>query len=316
MVPPHDLVYLCSLFGACSKRTQGAGGNISVKQEGLLWIKASGTRLSAVSKKSGFACCKLDTLHELFERGSECLTSALAYPESEPPSMETFFHLLPYSHIVHIHPTFFCKYLCSKQARTIFSAENFPNSSYIYYIKPGYPLANAIFEYHSNETVIFLENHGIILLGNSVDEIIQLFTDTTYKLEKVVDEKNLASPIAIEHQLYQLTNEFAKPVYPGLTIPSYFDPITPDHFLFLKEAPLITTKDTLEKDLLDCKSMPSVVRVDKHTYTLGKTVEQAQNKEDYLQSYVEIWSDSTYLNQENTAELLSCSKEKLRMNKE
>jgi rhamnose utilization protein RhaD (predicted bifunctional aldolase and dehydrogenase) len=316
MIPPADLVYLCSLFGACSKRTQGAGGNISVKQEGLLWIKSSGTRLSSVSKKKGFASCKLNVLQELFERGNECLTSALAYPESESPSMETFFHLLPYSHIVHIHPTFFCKYLCSKEARTIFRVENFPNSLYIPYIKPGYPLAKAIFDYHTYETLIFLENHGIILLGNSVDEVIQLFTEATHQLEKIVGEKNTASPIAVEHQLYQLTNEFAKPVYPELAIPSVFDPITPDHFLFLKEAPLFTTKDTLEKDLLDCKSMPSVVHIDKHSYTLGKTVEQAQDKEDYLRSYVEIWSDSTYLNQENTADLLNCSKEKLRMNKE
>jgi rhamnose utilization protein RhaD (predicted bifunctional aldolase and dehydrogenase) len=316
MIPPHDLVYLCSLFGACSKRTQGAGGNISVKQNNLLWIKASGIKLSSVSKKSGYACCNIDTLLELFANANENLQSALAYPESESPSMETFFHLLPFSHIVHIHPTFFCKYLCSKESSSIFTTTNFPSSLYIPYTKPGYPLAKKIFDTYTKETIIFLENHGIILLGNSVQNVVELFSHTTEILESIVNEKYTASSLMIEHKLYHLTFEFAKPVYPVLILPNHFDPITPDHVLFLKEAPFFTTKDTLEKDILESKTIPSVIRVDKQIYTLGKTVEQAQNKEDYLQSYVEIWSESTYLQAENINDLLNCSKEKLRMNKE
>ena len=316
MIPPPDFVYLCSLFGACPKRSQGAGGNISVKQDNLLWIKASGVKLSSVSKKSGYACCKIDSLLELFTNANEDLQSALAYPESESPSMETFFHLLPYSHIVHIHPTFFCKYLCSKESSSIFTTTHFPSSLYIPYTKPGYPLAKKIFDTYTNERLLLLENHGIILLGNSVQDVVELFLQVTEVLESIVNEKYTASSIMIEHKLYHLTFEFANPVYSAFTLPKKFDPITPDHFLFLKEAPFFTTKDTLEKDLLQSKTIPAVVCVDTQVYTLGKTVEQAQHKEDYLQSYVEIWSESTSLQQEDTYNLLNCSKEKLRLNKE
>jgi rhamnose utilization protein RhaD (predicted bifunctional aldolase and dehydrogenase) len=317
MIPPEDFLSLCNIFGACSKRSQGAGGNISVKQDTILWIKASGARLSSISKKSGYACCNINLLHDLYVKENENLQTALAYAESEPPSMETFFHLLPCSHIVHIHPSFFCKFLCSNESKSIFTTVNFPSSLYIPYTKPGYLLAKKIFSLYTNESVIFLENHGVIFLANSSESVIKLYIDIVALLESITKCKDSASSLSVEYQLYKLTNEFAKPIYfLNKSLPKLFVPITPDHFLFLKDLPLITTKECLSTDLQKYRVIPSILSIDSQIYALGKTIEQAQSKEEYLQSYIEIYDNSTRLSDTNMSELIECSKEKLRLSKE
>ena len=59
---PTEFVALCNLIG---KRipvwNQGAGGNISLKENGELWIKASGSRLHEVTTSSGVA--RVDLTH-------------------------------------------------------------------------------------------------------------------------------------------------------------------------------------------------------------------------------------------------------------
>lgn len=310
-----DFVYLCHLFGCCTKRSQGGGGNISVKDSNHLYIKASGYRLSSVTPTKGYVICDIEKSFSCFKKNIEDLSSCLVSTSNDKPSMEAFFHLLPSKYIVHIHPTFFCKYLCSNDSRSIFTKEKFPSSLYISYKKPGIELAREIFSEYSNEKVIFLENHGIILLENSMDSIIDLYASLLKELENYVNEKSETSDIQIEQILYTKTEQYAKPIYNlNVDIPSQFIAISPDHFLFLKEKPLFTTKENLILDLNQLQ-IPSIISVDSQTYCLGKTNEQCQNKEEYLRAYFDIENKSRELSNTDKNNLLVCSKEKLRVDK-
>ena len=45
---------MCTMFGANPLLVQGAGGNVSWKEEDTLWVKASGTWLSDASAEDIF----------------------------------------------------------------------------------------------------------------------------------------------------------------------------------------------------------------------------------------------------------------------
>jgi ribulose-5-phosphate 4-epimerase/fuculose-1-phosphate aldolase len=309
----QDFLKLCTLFGACSKRSQGAGGNISVKQANTLWIKASGYRLTAVTKTSGYVKCHIPTLQELYQKNIETFEESIG----GKPSMESFFHLLPKSHIVHIHPTFFCKYLCSIQSKAIFTSNHFPNSLYVPYVKPGLPLAKSIFPHYTNESVIFLENHGIILLSDSVESMIELYETSLATLEQIVGTNANQSSLSVEYKLTQLFNQTVKPIYTLPSLPNFFSPISPDHFLFLQPQPFLTAAKTVEHDCqnwLAENKAPSVVQVDNQVYCLALSYDLCTNKEEYLRSYLEIDSTTTILTLQDQQDLLTCPKENHRLN--
>lgn len=317
----EEFLYLCDLFGSCIGRTQGAGGNISVKWDNKLLVKASGYRLSAVNENEGYVYCNIDRVKSCYDNQEENLESAILEKTQSKPSMESFFHLLPKQYIVHIHSTFFCKYLCKSNTANIFSEENFPRSLFIPYIKPGLKLAQSILPNYSDQSLIFLENHGIILLGNSIEQIVDLYDKTVRHAESIWKEPSTYSSLIVEKKLKDLTKQTVKPVYNlSFSLPSFFLPVTPDHFLFLQDSPLQVKESQLESSLLEWKdkkqTFPSVLQIDSQIYILGKSYIQCQNKEEYLRSYFEIYDHASFLPKENLDELMSCSKETFRIHKE
>jgi hypothetical protein len=104
-----------------------------------------------------------------------------------------------------------------------------------------------------------------------------------------------------------------------MDLPSIFNPITPDHYLFLEDCPLKTKERNLESTLLEWQQklnhFPSVLQVDSQVYILGKSLLQCQNKEEYLRSYFEISTDAQSLVESQIYALSSCSKEQFRLHK-
>lgn len=319
--PEDELTYLCSLFGSCSYRSQGGGGNISVKDKDYLYIKASGFRLCSVNQKTGFVICDSNAVRQCLQKNEENIESTLTIESSLKPSMESFFHLLPKKYVVHLHPTFFCRYLCRENAEVLFSPVNFPHSLYIPYKKPGLPLAKIIFEKYTDEEILFLENHGIILVSDSLQHLLDQYKRTVKRLENLTNELYVGSDIQIEHTINQYTKGLSKPVYwLQESVPTHFYPITADHFLFLQSHLFESSKENLSRSLTEWMSQhqtpPSVCKVENQVYVIGKSYEQCQNKEEYLRSYLDICSGMQSLHlisQSQQMELLGCTKEKLRL---
>ena len=169
---------LIKLSKKISKYCVGMEGNISGKIDDGLLIKASGQRLSELSKSS---LVKFDLdgnqLSNLSKRGS----------------MELGFHtfLLKFDNInfiSHTHPSNTVKILCSKYSSLFSDNRLFPDqviyngekSCLVPYAKPGEELTKIIEEcvnkFIENEgyfpKLILLENHGIIACGKTIDECV------------------------------------------------------------------------------------------------------------------------------------------------
>jgi ribulose-5-phosphate 4-epimerase/fuculose-1-phosphate aldolase len=314
----EELIFLCNLFGSCSKRSQGAGGNISVKDSNNLYIKASGVRLTSVNKDNGYVVCDLSGVLSLYNKNIELLDSTILFGNPQKPSMEIFLHLLPSKYVVHFHPSYICKFLCSNKSEEIFTKKIFPNSLYIPYLKPGILLAKEIHSKWTDESVLFLENHGIVLLSNTLKSIVFIYENIIQTLEKFTQIPNDSSSIVSHYLLTLKSGKYIKPVYSIKKLPTRFIPISPDHFLFLQKESLFTNSSELEKDLLIWNSrfenFPSFINLDNQIYACGNSWEDCLNKEEYLLSYLEIVeSSSRILTTEEQNLLKNCPKEIFRL---
>jgi len=200
---PPDLKKVSAYLAGKNAFIQGPGGNISYKDEnGLLWIKASGFLIEDILQGKGVAVVnQQEALNRLFE-------AADVYPESEynarialsvvpsgeegsRPSMETGFHVALGKNVLHCHSVFANIVLCSTTGRQVienlFSGKPYP-FHFIPYQNPGLNLTNAIKPLSTKEqdvpVVFFLENHGMIVSGENVQEVIKIHQEVNAVLQE------------------------------------------------------------------------------------------------------------------------------------
>jgi rhamnose utilization protein RhaD (predicted bifunctional aldolase and dehydrogenase)/NAD(P)-dependent dehydrogenase (short-subunit alcohol dehydrogenase family) len=189
----HDLVALSRRFGEDPEFARGGGGNSSVKVDGILYVKPSGTSLAALTPESVIAL-DVRPLMELLDgslerpvaRGTDevmrvALGARVGAPDDRRPSVECLFHaLLPERFVLHTHPTTVNAVTCARRGAEI--AEGLFGSSVLWvpYTNPGLPLARAIRNArrsHEERTrtaaprTMLLQNHGLIVAGDSTAEI-------------------------------------------------------------------------------------------------------------------------------------------------
>lgn len=177
---------LSALLGSNPLLTQGAGGNISLKEGERLWIKASGLWLSQAMKKNIFLSLPLPSVLERVKAGIESLSDLVYGETSLLPSIETPIHaILPQKLVVHLHmiDAIIHSILPDGHAHLV---KKLHGLSWIMvpYIKPGLSLSHYLSEQvSSTKTNIFLlQNHGIILTGDSHQHIISLLNEITKRL--------------------------------------------------------------------------------------------------------------------------------------
>ncbi len=196
-----DLVEISRQYGRDEEYVVGGGGNSSFKDERHLFIKPSGTTLADLTE-AGMVKMRRDRLDAIWAREYprdpgererrvlEDLMAAREQGESRRPSVETLLHeLVPGSCVVHTHPALVNGLTCSRLGRRI-ARELFPDDMlWIPVVDPGYVLAAAC--RHAIERVksggafprvIFLQNHGVFVSGNSVEEIRSLYDGIAEKL--------------------------------------------------------------------------------------------------------------------------------------
>ncbi|AIE86340.1 class II aldolase/adducin family protein [Fimbriimonas ginsengisoli] len=175
-----------------------AEGNASARVDAeTFYVKASGFSMCGIGP-DGFVLVRsrpiLDAFDgpELDDAGVRSLLATCTDSEKRLPSVETFMHAyllsLPDVHVVgHTHPTPLISLLSLEDAPQIASQRLFPDevvlcgpeSCYVPYADPGLPLAlgirTAVVEYAqrlgSLPKTIWLQNHGLIVLGKSTREV-------------------------------------------------------------------------------------------------------------------------------------------------
>jgi rhamnose utilization protein RhaD (predicted bifunctional aldolase and dehydrogenase)/NAD(P)-dependent dehydrogenase (short-subunit alcohol dehydrogenase family) len=153
----EELVALSRRFGADPEFARGGGGNSSVKVDGVLYIKASGTSLAALTPESVIAL-DMAPLMELLNSSPErkvaggtdevmdvAMGARVGPPDGRRPSVELLFHsLLPEPFVLHTHPTTVNAVTCAQRGAEITERLFGPTVLWIPYIDPGLPLARAI----------------------------------------------------------------------------------------------------------------------------------------------------------------------------
>lgn len=200
------LVSISHFYGQNKEYVIAGGGNTSYKDKDHIWVKASGTSLSDITK-NGFVCLSRELLKAISEKKysqdstqreqevKQDMSAAIVSPKHLRPSVETSMHeIISYSYIVHTHPTYVNALMCSGNAqhltREIFGDEVI----YIEYTDPGYVLFKKVqeeliaFEAKKGVTprVIFLQNHGVFVASDSTDEIKEIYSMIERKLKELI----------------------------------------------------------------------------------------------------------------------------------
>jgi rhamnose utilization protein RhaD (predicted bifunctional aldolase and dehydrogenase) len=188
---------LSSALGADPLRTQGAGGNTSIKQDAVMWIKASGTWLADALTQDIMTPVRLDPLRKAITDGDPRAAAAVDFVDAQlnasglRPSIETSVHaIIPAPVVVHIHCVNTIALAVRHDGESLVRERLRPHGdvalAFIPYRKPGLPLAHAIAEQLTKDTNVFvLANHGLVVAGETVAEV-------TDRLERVCE--SLSAP--------------------------------------------------------------------------------------------------------------------------
>lgn len=179
---------LSAMLGQDPLQVQGPGGNTSIKDGSVMFIKASGTELAEAEKKNIFVAVDRDAaLAEAREKAGDgsCKNTVLDKSHGLRPSIETTFHAA-FEHrvVAHSHSVCTITHAISPEGRTSL-VEKLAGLPFVMvpYAMPGLPLTREILARITSETqVVILENHGLVCAGNSVVEVAELIADVECRL--------------------------------------------------------------------------------------------------------------------------------------
>ncbi len=211
----QDLIDISLSVSLSPYYTQGAGGNTSVKIGDEMYIKASGFFLKDIEKgyvklnynqvSEHLNCTNYTNPDAEFKADVE---NQIINPTGLLPSMETGFHAVLNSYVIHTHPLAVNVLLCSDDVESKLKNLFFDVPFLLLpYLNPGYPLSksisNCIKQLPELPALIFLKNHGLIvhskekeqaillhqLAINRIENQYQLNASLTYKLTLIEENE-------------------------------------------------------------------------------------------------------------------------------
>ena len=312
------LVAVSNRYGGNPDFVLAGGGNTSVKIDGRLYVKASGTTLAEIAA-DGFVCIELSRLTAIMakeypEASEDRETEALAdlmdsrcAGESKRPSVETLLHgILPYTYVVHTHPALVNGLTCSRNGAAVATELFGSDALFVPVVNPGYILAKTVNEMLAEhraaggtDQIIFLENHGLFIQADTIEEIDQLYRRVVSAIAAKVTREPAArleepvspTPAEVAHAL-RAEGEFVVSGGINADILMFsadahsFAPLalsfTPDHIVYCGFKPLFCADtDRLVRDyraFSEAHGTPPKVLVLQGGgfYTLGKSLKSAE----------------------------------------
>ena len=192
----------CSLISTDPLLVQGSGGNVSWKNDGTLWVKASGTWLAQAESKEIFIPVNLMHLQKAMSEQDFFTKAEVVEKTTLRPSIETLLHaLMPHRVVVHLHAVEILAHLVQVNAKEKIKAlvGNAVKWIYVDYFKPGAELAKAVYQelaVRPDADVVFMGSHGFLIGGDNINDIYSNLRALISKLEislpKSLPKKNLA----------------------------------------------------------------------------------------------------------------------------
>lgn len=324
MIELRNFVEISKYAGERFDLVQAAGGNTSVKlKNSEMLIKASGFLLSDVTENNGYS--KVDTkkivnilknktiTYETDRRKRELLVKGFVeeatLDKNNRPSIETLMHSSLYKYTLHTHPVVVNMIVIQKEWKevltSIFKNENI---ALVSYKTPGIDLAleldKVIKAFVIVPKILFLQNHGLIITSDNVDDIERL---TEFVLSKIEDY------LKIDMSKYKLTNKISKLInsvekksnITFLSEDKYLNeqllqnqelflqaPFCPDSLVFCGVSAAII------RDLIDTKvfqdykkkyfDLPKVIIFNQHIFFIAANIKKAKEMEEVMKFHIMV----------------------------
>lgn len=217
-----QLIEISQFYGRKKAYVIAGGGNTSWKNDGKLYIKASGVTLSTIDE-NGFCILDRKRLNEIQdmefssdaavreEQVKNALLNSRLNPESGlRPSVETSLHnLFEYRFVVHTHPTLVNALMCSNDAENQTKALFGEEALFVPYSDPGFILftiirrkiENFVNQYGKCPKMVFIQNHGIFVAANTVDEIREMYDSIDSTLKQQIGPLADVTPVPLSEKL-------------------------------------------------------------------------------------------------------------------
>lgn len=204
-----ELIEISRNYGKNPDYVLANGGNTSWKDEGSLYVKASGVALGDIDE-SGFVKMDRTKLNAIWnksypddpdEREEEALAdlmAARAADENKRPSVEALLHaLFPQAYVVHLHPALVNGMTCGRNGRQAAEKLFGTRSVWVPVVNPGYILAKTVKEIIDEYTasgnafpeIVFLQNHGVFAAADTAEGIERIYRDIMSSLDRYVSER-------------------------------------------------------------------------------------------------------------------------------
>jgi NAD(P)-dependent dehydrogenase (short-subunit alcohol dehydrogenase family)/rhamnose utilization protein RhaD (predicted bifunctional aldolase and dehydrogenase) len=288
-----DLIEISRYYGQKKDYVIAGGGNTSFKNDTEIWVKASGTALANITPE-GFAILNRNLLKSYHTKTystdsiireaevKEDLYKACKTGSSLRPSVETSLHdLINYSFVVHTHPTLVNAVTCSEKAAETIRELFGETALYVPYTDPGYILFSKIRDnltdwrksHDRDPNLIFLQNHGVFVSANSINEIRELYHSVELCIKERIknwfEPGEQSIPNEIIHIMPALRMMFSADTIKVARIrnthlAAYFTstaeqfkrvslPFTPDQIVYCKARALYLEKGTPEAIIEECR---------------------------------------------------------------
>ena len=276
------LIEMSRRYGSDENYVLAGGGNTSYKENGVMYVKGSGSSLATISPEQFVAmdvAALVDIMRQQYpaamsddEREEVALhrmmASKLPGEESKRPSVEAILHaMFPQSYVLHVHPPLVNGLTCGKQGAAK-CAELFGGEAvWIELTKPGLILSQKCdteFCSYSQKSgkypqIVILENHGIFVAADCVEEVDKLMSGVMSTLEAAVIEKPCFDEVPFDRSLACSAAPALRMLYSGDgmavavftankqvmdfvkdsdSFAQLIKPFSPDHIVYCKDEPL------------------------------------------------------------------------------
>jgi ribulose-5-phosphate 4-epimerase/fuculose-1-phosphate aldolase len=287
--------YLSLKYGTHLDWFPAGGGNISVKDGNILYVKQSGTAVC----DSKFVKCDLHKLLNNFYDDNENLTDCIL--SSGIPSIEVWFHSFTKKYTIHMHPSELCTILCSNEKIHL---DKYENIKYLFidYFNPGKEVSMEIYKTYDNHSVIFLKNHGVIFTSDSLRE---LHDNIAYVLKSC--KQNI-------FDLQMLTNKNIWKSRKLINI-GKLNIYIPDIVIYLGFEVTKSTYEEIQRYIKEYDKHPVLIRDADDLYIVADTKRKYYDIEEMIDTYLNFHvSAKTTLNKNNIKLLTESDREKYRQN--
>ena len=178
---------LSAKLGANLDLVQAGGGNTSLKDNGTLWVKASGKWLARSMAEDMFLPVRQKDILRWMDQDEEYIEEYTTESgESLRPSVETSMHaVLPHRVVVHVHSVRTISWAIRTDIPAALSDRlGGLRWEWIPYIHPGLVLGKEIrSRLASKPDVLILGNHGLVVAADDCDSAEALLEDVERRLE-------------------------------------------------------------------------------------------------------------------------------------